>query len=87
MSYKFVTREDLIPFVRIIEALDDRDQLEQLLDRLLAERDAYREVAIMKARVYSECLAESGYLVGIGPEGPAVEYVDAEAARIVEGKK
>lgn len=76
MTYKFVTREEIIQLQKLILEcpLSERhiylgDTL-SLAERLLAERDAYREVAIKGAK----------------KDGLPIGWVDAEAARIMESK-
>jgi len=71
-GYKFVTRED-------IEGLFESDRW-PIVERILAERDAYREVAAKIA------LPGVPFAVQNPNHGITVEDVDAEAARILEKK-
>lgn len=77
MTYKFVTRE----YINDIVVADEGGvELRSLCLRLLAERGAYREVAIK---------IDMGWTESAGIGGPpnkmeSTKYVDAEAARVLE---
>jgi len=72
----FVTKEDIYELV-----LDERwFELPQLAEKLLAERDAYREVAIQEVR--DQIKIRMAEFADTPPN-----YVDAECARILERQR
>jgi len=74
--YKFVTREEVVNAIKI----KNLAYLIRVIEPLLDERDAYREVAIDYA-----CLDENG--VRKSHDDVRAPQVDSEAARLMEGKK
>lgn len=75
MAYKFVTREEIHD---IVVADEGGVELRQLALKILSERDAYREVAILLHAKQLTVKKEGGTR--------EADFVDAEAARIM-GKK
>ena len=70
-AYKFVTREVVeVAFLYDLK-MGIADKMLPIIDHLLAERDAYRQVAIIHYE---------------GPASNPEKYFDAEAAKILEGK-
>ncbi len=78
MTYTFVTRADLINADHLrLEGADSFRDLWEIAERLMAERDAYRKVAMNW--VISEWQTHTR------TKGKCVEEVDAEARRLLGG--
>ncbi len=74
MTYKFVTREEFTDFLKqsCLHEQDGKSVIEDLVYRLLAECDAFREVAI-----------KDHSLVDPLDRYPT-QFIDAEAARLLD---